>query len=96
MAMRFICYHKLPAGMTIEDLRRTSQEAQKDPDVHGVRSYMNLSEGKAICIIEATSKEKVEDFFRKNNMPFDDIVAIEVEGEHGVWTDVRMTEAIAV
>jgi hypothetical protein len=94
--MRFLCYHKLPAGMTIEDLRRVSEQSQKDSDVHGIRSFMNLSEGKAVCVIEATSKEKIVEFFRKNNLPYDDIVAIEVEGEHGVWTDLRVTEAVAV
>jgi hydrogenase maturation factor len=86
----------MPAGMTIEDLRRVSEQSQNETEVHGVRSYMNLSEGKAVCIIEAASKEKVEEFFRKNNLPYDDIVAIEVEGEHGVWTDLRVTEALAV
>ena len=94
--MRFLCYHTLPAGMTIEDLRRVSEQSQKDAEVHGIRSYMSLSTGKAVCVIEAVSKEKIEEFFRKNNLPYDDIVAIEVEGEHGVWTDLRTTEAVAV
>ena len=94
--MRFLCYHKLAAGMTVEDLRRTSERARKDSEVHGIHSYMNLSSGHAVCIIEATSKEKIEEFFRKNSLPYEDIVAIEVEGEHGVWTDLRTTEAVAV
>ena len=92
--MRFLCYHKLPAGTTIEDVRHISELMDKESDVHGLRSYLNLSSGKAVCVIDAVSQQALEDFFRKNNLPYDEIVPIEVEGEHGVMTDLRTTETV--
>jgi hypothetical protein len=94
--MRFLCIHGLPAGMTIEDLRSVAEKSQKSSDVHGIRSYLNLSSGKGVCIFEASSREKLEDFLRSNNLTYDEIIPIEVEGEHGVFTDLRTTEAVAV
>ena len=93
--MRFLCIHSLPAGMSLEDLRHVSETMAKDSDVHGIRSFLNLSSGKGACIIEATSREKLEAFFKRNNLSYDEIIPIEVEGEHGVWTDLRKTEAVA-
>jgi hypothetical protein len=67
-----------------------------DPDVHGLRSFINLSEGRAVCIFESTSREKLEEFFRRNNLAFESIVAVELEGDHGQLTDLRYPEEAVV
>ncbi len=94
--MRYLVIHTLPKGLSIEDVRRMAASVVSDPEVHGIHSYMNLSEGKAACIFEATSREKLEAFFRRANLPFDSIVPIEVEGEHGQLTDLRYPEEAVV
>jgi hypothetical protein len=82
--------------MSVEDVRRVQAAVVSDSDVHGIHSYMNLSEGKAACIFEATSREKLEAFFRRNKLPFDSIVPIELQGDHGQLTDLRYPEEAVV
>ena len=94
--MRYLVYHSLPAGLTIEDIRKVQASAQSYADVHGIRSYLNLSKGKAVCVFEATSQEKLVEFFRRNNLTYDDIIAVELEGEHGQLTDLRAEVAVGV
>jgi hypothetical protein len=94
--MRYFVIHTLPKGLSVEDIRRIQASVQSDADVHGIHSYVNLSEGKAVCIFEATSREKLEAFFRRSNLAFDSIVPVELEGEHGQLTDLRYPEEAVV
>jgi hypothetical protein len=94
--MRYLVIHSLPKGLTVEDVRRIQASAQSDADVHGIHGYLNLTEGRAVCIFESTSREKLEEFFRRNNMAFDSIVPVELEGEHGQLTDLRYPEEAVV
>ena len=48
------------------------------------RSFLNLSEGKVFCVIEAPSKEALAAWFQKMQMPCDYITPVELEGEQGV------------
>ena len=60
-----------------------AKAAQEDPKVKGYRSFVNLAEGHAVCVMEASNKEDVASWFSKMGMPFDDISKVELEGEHG-------------
>ena len=52
---KFMCTHTLPKGKFTEDqLRQFADAAQKDPAVKGYRSFVNLAEGKAVCVMEAS------------------------------------------
>jgi uncharacterized protein DUF4242 len=51
--------------------------------VKGYRSFANLAEGKAVCVMEAASKDQVAAWFIKMGMPYDSITKVELEGERG-------------
>ena len=81
---KFMCTHTIPPGkFSADQLRQFAQAAQQDPAVKGYRSFCNLAEGKAVCVMEAASKEAVADWFTKMNMPYDTITKVELEGERG-------------
>ncbi|HYV30072.1 MAG TPA: nickel-binding protein [Candidatus Binatia bacterium] len=81
---KFMCTHTLPAGkFSADQLRQFAQAAQQDPAVKGYRSFANLAEGKAVCVMEAANKDAVAAWFQKMGMPFDSITKVELEGERG-------------
>ena len=86
---KFMCSHTLPPGkFTTEKVREFAQETQKDVAVKGYRSFINLEEGKAMCVLEASNKEAIASWFKKMGMPFDSIVKVELEGERGTIQSV--------
>ncbi len=60
-----------------------AQAAQNDVTVRPYRSFLNLSEGKVFCVMEAPSKDALAAWFKKMNMPCDYITQVELEGECG-------------
>jgi hypothetical protein len=79
-----MCIHTVPPGkFTTEQIREFAQAAQNDPIVRGYRSFANLAEGKAICVMEAPSKESLTFWFARMNMPVDSITRVELEGDRG-------------
>ncbi len=54
----------------------------------GYRSFVNLSEGKAFCILETSDKNTVANWFQKMGMPYDNITQVELEGERGTIEEV--------
>ena len=66
-----------------DQLRQFAQAAQQDPLVKGYRSFANLAEGKALCVMEAPNKDAVAAWFTKVGMPFETITKVELEGERG-------------
>ena len=79
-----MCTHTVPPGeFSIDQIRQFAEAAQNDPLVKGYRSFANLSEGKAVCVVEAPSKEAIAAWFAKMHMPFDSITKVELEGERG-------------
>jgi hypothetical protein len=81
---KFMCTHTLPAGQLSPDqFRQFAEAAQNDPTVKGYRSFANLTEGKAICVMEAPDQDAVAAWFKKMNMPCDAISKVELEGECG-------------
>jgi hypothetical protein len=86
---KFMGIHTLPpGGLTREQVNQFAQASQEDPTVKGYRSFLNLSEGKAVCIIEAPNKEDVAAWFQKMQMPCDSITQLQLEGEYGVIEEV--------
>ena len=81
---KFMCTHTIPPGkFTADQLKQFAQAAQNDPNVKGYRSFANLAEGKAVCVMEAQDKEKVAAWFSKMGMPYDSITKVELEGDRG-------------
>ena len=82
--MRFLCTHSLPPGsLKPEQVRQVAEAMQKDPQVHGIRSFGNLTEGKIACVVEAPDKQTLASWYQKMMMPYDTIVPIEFEGDRG-------------
>jgi uncharacterized protein DUF4242 len=87
---KFMCTHTLPPGaLTREQVNQFAAAAQKDPQVKGYRSFLNLSKGKIVCIMEAPSEQIVAAWFKKMKLPHDSIAAVELEGERGVITEAK-------
>jgi hypothetical protein len=79
-----MCTHTLPPGkLTAEQVNQFATAAQHDPTVRGHRSFVNLTEGKVVCVMEAPTREVVATWFHKMGMPFDSITKVELEGDHG-------------
>jgi hypothetical protein len=82
---KYLGIHTLPAGgVTQEQLNQLAHAAQHDPVVRGYRSFVNLSEGKAVCVMEAPKKDDVVAWFNKMQMPCDSVTEVELEGDRGV------------
>jgi len=81
---KFMCTHTIPPGkFTAEQLKQFAQAAQQDSTVKGYRSFANLAEGKAVCVMEASNKDAIAAWFKKMGMPYDSITKVELEGDRG-------------
>jgi hypothetical protein len=81
---KFMSSHTMPAGaLKREQVNQLAQVAQNDATVRPYRSFLNLTEGKVFCIMEAPSKEALAAWFQKMQMPCDYITSVELEGERG-------------
>ena len=82
---KFMSSHTVPAGaMKREQVDQMAQAAQSDGTVRPYRSFLNLAEGKIVCVMEAPDKESLAAWFKKMNMPCDNITPVELEGERGI------------
>jgi hypothetical protein len=87
---RFLCTHTMPANaFTYEDVCQIAEAGQHDTNVRGYRAFLNLSEGKACCIVEAHDRDAVVGWYRRMNIPFDTIVPVEFEADRGTIEDLR-------
>jgi hypothetical protein len=81
---QFMSAHSIPAGaLKREQVDQMSAAAKNDPVVKPYRSFLNLAEGKVVCVMEAPSKDALAAWFKKMNMPCDYITPVELEGDHG-------------
>ena len=82
---KFMSMHTMPAGaLKREQVNQMAQAAQKDPTVKPYRSFLNLSEGKVFCVMEAPNQAALAAWFQKMQMPCDSISPVELEGDRGV------------
>jgi hypothetical protein len=87
---KYLSSHTVPAGaLKREQINQMAQAAQNDPAVRPYRSFLNLSEGKVVCVMEAPDKETLAGWFRKMQMPCDYITPVELEGERGVVQEAK-------
>lgn len=93
---KYMCTHTLPrGGLTFEQACGFAEAAQHAPNVRGYRSFINLTEGKACCIVEAGDPQAIAAWFESMNLPYDSIVLVELEGDRGVMEDLRLQPATA-
>jgi hypothetical protein len=86
---KFMSSHTMPAGaLKREQVNQLAAAAQSDKTVQPYRSFLNLSQGSVVCIMEAPNKEALATWFEKMHMPCDYITPVELEGERGVVKEV--------
>ena len=73
-----------PGELTPEMAAEVDRVLAADPVVRGYRCFLNFSEGKAFCVIEAPDEEALRAWFKARGVPFDSITAVELEDERGV------------
>jgi hypothetical protein len=86
---KFMSSHSVPPGaIKREQVNQLADAARNDPVVHPYRSFLNLSEGKMFCVMEAPDKDTLAAWFRKMEMPCDSITPVELEGVRGMVEEV--------
>jgi hypothetical protein len=81
---KFMSTHTMPAGaLKREQVNQLAEAAKKDGTIKPYHSYLNLSEGKVICVMESPDQPTLTAWFKKMQMPCDGITAVELESDHG-------------
>jgi hypothetical protein len=82
---KFISGHTMPAGARQrEQFNQFARAARSDATVRPCRAFLDLSEGKVCFIMEAPNKEALTAWFHQMQMPCDQIMPVELEGERAV------------
>jgi len=93
---KFMCMHTFARGqMTREQVDQISAASQNDPVVRGERSFLNLTEGKAVCIWEAPDEHALAMWFDRMKVPYDAILLVELEGYRGKITELTPSKVHA-
>jgi hypothetical protein len=81
---RFMSSHSVPPGaIKREQVDQLADTARSDPVIRPYRSFLNLSEGKIVCVMEAPDKDTLAAWFQKMQLPCDSISSVELEGDRG-------------
>jgi hypothetical protein len=81
-----------PNAFSAEQVNQLAKAAQNDPTVRGYRSFLSLSEGKAVCIMEAPNRQAVANWFNSMGMPTDSISELDMEGDRGTVQELRAAQ----
>jgi hypothetical protein len=86
---KFMVTHTLPPkGISRDKFSQVSAASQQDPNVKGLESFANLTEGKIFCLWEAQQPEAIVKWFEKMQVPYDTITRLEMVGQGGVVKDL--------
>lgn len=86
---KFMSSHTMPPGaLKREQVNQMADAARTDPAIRPYRSFLNLSEGKIVCVMEAPDKNTLAAWFQKMHMPCDSISPVELEGDRGLVNQV--------
>ncbi len=95
--VKYMCLHTFgPGQITRDQVEEIAAASQKDPTVKGERSFLNLTEGKAICIWEAPDEQALAGWFDRMKVPYDAILPVEIEGYQGKLTELTLSGAHAM
>lgn len=93
---KFMCGHTFPeGGFSFKEICEVADALQHESHLRGYRSFMNLSERKATCVLEADDRETLVNWFEAKGIPYDYILPVELEGEYGTVRDLREEPAMA-
>jgi hypothetical protein len=81
---KFMSTHSVPPGaIQREQVNQLAEAAKQDGTIKPYHSYLNLSEGKIIWVMESPDQPTLAAWFKKMQMPCDGITPIELESDHG-------------
>ncbi len=93
--MKFLVTHPLPSGMKRGDVEKLMKTAQTDPEVRGYRSFLNLTEGRGVCVFEAPDRARLTSWLTKNKMTYDTITEVELEAYRSEWVEKEAIHKVA-
>ena len=81
---RFFALHTIgPNVVTRQMVESAGAHAKGQPEITSYRSFINMAEGHAGCVIDAPSKEWLLQYFQSLNLPVNALFQIEVETLNG-------------
>jgi len=86
--MRFLVIHPLEAGTTRERLMEMASSAP--PEIKGLHSYVNLSEGKAVCVFDAPDRPFVLRWLDEQHIAYEAVWPVEVECKEGEFIELPL------
>jgi hypothetical protein len=81
---RFIAIHTVgPNVVTRQVVEESAAHAKRQREITSYRSFINMTEGRAACIIDAPGRAWLENYFNSIQLPFDSIFEVEIESLDG-------------
>jgi len=77
--MRFLVEHPMEAGCTRESVEEMRRNATVDPDIKWYRTFLNLGEGRGVCLFDAPDRDRLIKWLGDNDMRYDRLYPIELE-----------------
>lgn len=92
---RFMVLHTIPPeAFSLEKVQQVESIMRQEPEIRGYRSFMNLTQGQMVCLIDAADADTLAAWFQKMGVPYDRITEVEIEGERGQFTNLREHEPV--
>lgn len=90
--MRFLLMHSMGSDCTRDKIDAMLRMTQTDPHVKGYRGFMNLTEGRAVCVFDAPDRQSLINWLLDNNMDYDSLHEVELETEGGAIIEIPTCE----
>lgn len=87
--MKLMVVHTMEPNSPFKEAAAVQRETQKDPAIRGLQSFLNLTEGKAVCIYDAPDRKALAEWLRQKKIPFDSICPIEYEGKGSQLVEIK-------
>ena len=82
---RFIAMHTLGPNLITRDMVEDSAaHTKQQAEITCYRSFINMREGRAACVIDAPNRAWLENYFNSIKLPFDLLFEVEIESVDGV------------
>jgi len=86
--MLFLIEHPLPEGLTREGFEELEKSIKVANDVILYRSFMNFSQCRGYCLMNAPSRQRLLAWLKENNLQADRIIEVEAELELNRWVEL--------
>jgi hypothetical protein len=73
----------MEAGCTRDRVDEIRRNATVDPEIKWYRTFLNLTEGRGVCLFDAPDRDRLIKWLADNDMRYDRIYPVELESEHG-------------